>query len=296
MPVVKVYRNGMTAGVAPSCPVLPETERGIVQGWTKGSVRRNLAFLYSVDHTKLTGSGFALTLTLRDCPVSPHAWRSLYRAFFDRIRRLGMIRGHWVVEWQRRGVPHLHGSFYFPDALVARYAPGAFEELLRWAWVQVAASHGAALPAQFVSGIYDSYGWDEYVSKHAARGVNHYQRSPENIPQAWRETGTGRIWGKIGDWPIVDPIRLEVDFASYHRLRRIARGLRVADARRPVRPSNTRENAERDRRRRIRSARRMNACPDRDLSGLRGVSDFMSIEAQLQVLAYLASLGGEIQS
>jgi hypothetical protein len=296
MPVVKVYRNGLTAGVAPTCPIIPETDRGIVQGWTKGSVRRNLAFLYSVDHTGLTGVGFALTLTLRECPATPDVWKSLREAFFVRMRRLGLLRAHWVCEWQRRGVPHLHGSFYFPAELVNRYAPGSFEELLKWAWVQVAASHGAALHAQFTSPIYDSHGWDEYVSKHAARGVNHYQRSPENIPAAWRTTGTGRIWGKIGDWPVVEPLRLDIDFASYHRLRRIARGYRLADARKPVSPSNTRPSAERDRRRRIRSARRMNACRDPKLSSVRGISDWMPMELQLQALAYLAQLGGTIES
>lgn len=296
MPVVKLYPNGLTAGVAPTCPVIPEADRGIVLGWTKGSCRRNLAFLYSVDHQGLTGAGFALTLTLRECPVTPNAWRALCRAFFERMRRLGLVRGHWVVEWQRRGVPHLHGSFYFPEDVIARYAGRSFEEVLKWAWVEVAASHGAAPHAQFSSPIYDSHGWDEYVSKHAARGVNHYQRSPENIPAGWRHTGTGRIWGKIGEWPTVEPLRLDVDFPTYHRLRRIARGLRLADARRPVSPTNTRPTAARDRRRRIRSARGMLRCPEPKLSGVRGVSDWIPLDLQLRALAHLASLGGEINS
>lgn len=296
MPVVKVYPNGLTAGVAPTCPIIPETERGIVQGWTPGSVRRNLAFLYSVRHDGLTGVGFALTLTLRECPVTPDVWRGLCRAFFERLRRLGLVRGHWVVEWQRRGVPHLHGSFYFPEQLVNGYAGRSFEEVLKWAWVQVAASHGAAPHAQFSSPIYDSHGWDEYVSKHAARGVHHYQRSPENIPAGWRHTGTGRIWGKIGDWPTSEALRLDLDFRSYHRLRRIARGLRLADSRRPVSPSNTRPTAERDRRRRIRSARGMLRCTEPKLSAVRGVSDWLPLELQLRVIAYLSSIGGLIES
>lgn len=296
MPVVKVYCNGLTAGVAPTTPIIPDTDRGIVQGWTKGSVRRNLAFLYSVQHDGLTGVGFALTLTLRECPSTPDSWRDLCRAFFMRLRRLGLIRGHWVVEWQRRGVPHLHGSFYFPADVVNGYASGAFEEVLKWAWVQIAASHAAAPHAQFSSPIYDSHGWDEYVSKHAARGVNHYQRSPENIPAAWRQTGTGRIWGKIGQWPVLEPMRLDIDFPSFHRLRRLARGLRLADSRRPVAPTNRKKDPERDRRRRIRSARGMLRCPDPKLSAVRGVSDWLPMDLQLRALAYLSSLGGSIES
>ncbi|MGN5699134.1 replication protein, partial [Xanthomonas citri pv. mangiferaeindicae] len=31
------------------------------------------------------------------------------------MQRAGMVRLHWVTEWQRRGVPHLHCAIWFPD-------------------------------------------------------------------------------------------------------------------------------------------------------------------------------------
>ncbi|WP_425527867.1 rolling circle replication-associated protein, partial [Xylella fastidiosa] len=66
-----------------------------------------------VREDKLTGVGLALTLTVRDCPATAQEWQRMRRAWEKRMKRAGMIRVHWVTEWQRRGVPHLHCAIWF---------------------------------------------------------------------------------------------------------------------------------------------------------------------------------------
>ena len=43
-------------------------KRGEVGGWSEGAARRNVRFLYGIEERELHGDGFAVTLTVRDCP------------------------------------------------------------------------------------------------------------------------------------------------------------------------------------------------------------------------------------
>ena len=113
MPTVKLYHHGATGGVAPTKNTHERSIRGDVEGWTASSTRSNTRFLYSVEHEKLYGIGFALSLTIRDCPESHDQWHKIRRAFLMRLSRMGLIRCHWLTEWQRRGCPHLHAAVWF---------------------------------------------------------------------------------------------------------------------------------------------------------------------------------------
>lgn len=68
VPVVTVYRHGARAGVAPMRNSHNRGVRGAVTGWSAGATRRNTQFLYSVREDQLTGVGFAVTLTVKECP------------------------------------------------------------------------------------------------------------------------------------------------------------------------------------------------------------------------------------
>jgi hypothetical protein len=233
MPVITLYRHGFTAGCAPSSAPPPPV-RTECAGWTIGAIRRNKLFLYSVDETRLTGIGYALSLTVKVCPPTHEDWKQVINAFFFRLRRLEMIRAHWVVEWQRRGFPHLHMAVWFPAETVNAWVEGGFARLLVSHWLQVAGPlYGSLERAQHVTPIYDALGWNKYTSKHASRGLSNYQRNPASIPAGWREHGTGRMWGKLGDWSGVcqEAVRLEMPLKAYHLLRRITRGYNKAKAR-----------------------------------------------------------------
>ena len=225
MPTLTVYRHGSTMGSGN--PNATPPQRTEVLGWSAHAVRRNVRFLYSVDETVLEElPGVAFTLTLRECPLEPKAWQRARDAFLVALRRKGVVLVHWVTEWQRRGVPHLHLAAYWP----AIYHPPVSAVI--GDWLRITAPYGSKASGQHHSPIYDALGWNQYVSKHAARGLSHYQRSPENIPEGWRGQSTGRMWGKLGSWPILAPDRFDLGSEAFHRFRRIVRSWRLADSRR----------------------------------------------------------------
>lgn len=246
-------------------------KRSVIKGWSPGAVRRHTAWLYGVDAPRLDGEGFALTLTIRDLPASAEEFHAARLAWQKRAERMGAIRIHWVIEWQRRGVPHLHTAVYFREG----QAPAQPAARLAIAWLEVADRWGASLQAQDGKAIDGPLGWLQYLSKHAARGVRHYQRNGK--PEGWEKTG--RLWGHGGDWPTDAPMRFDMSREAYWRYRRLVRAWRVADARASGKPA------------RIAAARRMLACPQPRLSAVRGVSDWVPEDVALELVGLLVSEG-----
>lgn len=252
--------------------------RGDVAGWSTGATRRNTQFLMSIKETELHGSGFAVTLTLKHCPPSADAWHRIRKAWTMRMQRAGMVRLHWVTEWQRRGVPHLHCAIWFKEGCpldAARF----------WtvqSWLAVAADYEAGHRGQFIHPITGPVGWFQYMSKHAARGVSHYQRSAENMPEGWKSK-TGRIWGKWGDWPVQGEVRINLQDqhgdGGWFAYRRLCRSWRKSDSR-------SAGDAYR-----IRSARTMLQCSDQGRSRVIGVMEWMPFELQMGFLANLGTRG-----
>ena len=276
MPKITVSRHGLTAAIPPT--VNPNRVigglRGVIGGWSSAATRRNTAFLRQIDETRLTGAGVAITLTLRDCPPTSDDWHRLRRAWIKRMERAGMIRLHWVTEWQRRGVPHLHCAIWFPD-LYDTITP-------KEAWIDLAGElYGAGYKGQHGRIIDGPVGWFQYLSKHAARGVAHYQRSKDGIPEAWQER-TGRVWGHVGEWPLQEPVELSLEGSEGDRgwfvFRRLVRSWRIADAR------------QYRNRHRIAHARRLLRAP-RSIAEVRGVSEWIPRELARSMLEHVAALG-----
>lgn len=269
-------------GVGGGNPSPPKRDR--VKGWSAGAVRRHTAWLYGVDSPSLDGYGYALTLTLRDIPESAQHWQALRVAWEKRARRLpGFLRVHWVVEWTARGRPHLHAAVYFREPLELDGAQ------LVVAWVIVASRYGTALAAQHVASISGPLGWLQYLSKHAARGVAHYQR--QGKPSGWESTG--RLWGYGGQWPTDEPMRFDLDMPTYHRYRRLVRSWRIAGVRRDLASAND-SKARAAARKRLVMARRMLACGSPRLSAVRGVSDWVPEDTTAAFVALLASEGRDV--
>ena len=282
MPVLTVYRHGVSAGVPPMKNNHKRALRGEVGGWSEGASRRNVRFLYGIEEHRLDDAGYAVTLTLRDCPPTAAKWHAMRRAWIMRMQRAGMSRLHWVTEWQRRGVPHLHGAIFFD----VRRSRLEIQTLIINAWLDVAAEFGTGVRAQFVHPITGVVGWFQYLSKHAARGVAHYQRNSANIPPGWK-TKTGRMWGHVGDWPQRPSIRFSLQDqrgdGGFFAYRRLARGWRVADAR---------SSGDRYR---LRSARAMLRCDDLALSRVRGISEWIPEAVSMGMLANLAGRGFDVR-
>lgn len=302
MPVVSVYRHGVTAGIAPVSNH-KRAKRGEIHGWSPGAVRRSLKFLYSIDERGLTGEGWAFTLTVRDCPPSPEAFYLAIKAWLKQVGRLmGTVRVHWVIEWQRRGVPHLHGAIWFPDGTESGYH---VENILTKLWMAYAAAFGAGDRGQLVKPINGPIGWFQYVSKHAARGAKHYQRSSENIPQAWHKTG--RMWSHGGSWPIKEPVKVGIENRAYYALRRMARAWRRADARASYvkaratvgdsgQPAPRSLQILAEARHRIISARTMLRCNKPEIARFRGISEWISEDLSLLMIRRLHQSGYSVTS
>lgn len=275
--VLKLYPNGLTAGVAPRGGPKSRGKKAALGGWSHESIRSNQRFLFSIRAEDLTGLAWSFTLTVRDCPPTHQDWQKVRKRFFQRMRRLGLLRGHWLTEWQLRMVPHLHGCLFFQED------GAACARAIMDAWLSAAADYRPKAGSQSVMPMYDAVGWFQYVSKHAARGLRHYQRSPEQIPPGW-QGATGRMWGTLGEWPKSDALAVNLDMPAFHAFRRLLRRRRIADARAEGSP------------RRIAHARRMLKCSDRSRSSVRGASDWCDLSESLSLLAAVGSLGHRIQS
>lgn len=283
MRTVKLYNNGITVGTAPMRSdrnSKTKTPRGKSLGWSVTATRNNIKFLRSVNIDNLSDLGYAFTLTLRDCPASAEDFHKLRRSFLERMRRLGFIRHHWVMEWQRRGVPHLHGVIYFPSCNVPSLG---YANLIVMHWCDLTRDAYNTTPfAQHVVPVASSVGWLKYLAKHSARGANHYQRDSENMPHEW--SSPGRVWGYGGEWPVDAPDEISLSDVGYYRLRRYMRSWRVADAR----------NDHPDVRcRRISSARRMLKSNHKGVSDTLGASEWIPREVS-ESLLWLAASSSQI--
>jgi len=205
LPVIKIYPSGSSvgAGTAPPWAGYVPPKRGTVAGWSPGSSRRLVRFLWSVNPDALPPVGYAQTLTCGVTPDSAAEWASARHTYAQRLRRLGVDFSTWVTEWTAKGRPHLH---------LATFGQVSDRELLM-AWLDVAESHGwqPLARAQHITPVVDSTGWLQYVAKHSARGVGNYQR--QGAPAGWEKTG--RLWGKWGKWPEVEPVEYDVSDAVF---------------------------------------------------------------------------------
>ena len=277
--MIKSYPSGMLLYVQPTKTNSDPVKRGDTKGWTRKATRSNTRFLYSIEPEKLTGYGYAFTLTIRDLPETPKHWSNCRKNFLDVCRRMDLLRFHWINEWQRRGVPHLHGCLYFESEKQINDLRRLMSQ-----WCNIAAPYGAKYQAQQIKPITDQQGWVKYLSKHASRGAGHYQRA--NKPTQW--ANTGRVWGKGGDWPTNETL-IEIPYYLIHVMRRLVKNWRHANARQLlpielggiiIQPDSPfyRESfpdGVRDAKR-IASARKLLKVNDLKKSAVRGMSEWIS--------------------
>ena len=274
----------------------PPAPRGECSGWSPRTSRGNTRFLYSIVSADLPATadgelllGISGSLTVRDCPASHEDWKRVRESFLTRLRRRGLYRLHWITEWQKRGVPHLHFAAWFPLPADSEYGGLTLSAQITADWLQLTSQWGSDFQGQEVKPITDEVGWLRYLSKHASRGGAHYQRSMA-LPEGWQKTG--RMWGYLGDFPTLEPVGVELGHRAWYRFRRIVRGWRLAEARGRkvfyIRDEKRRHLEEWTRRRRIRAARRMLQCQDPALSRCRGVSEWIPFDLGVSISDFLA--------
>lgn len=298
MPILKLYHHGLSGGFPTTMANPNPPPRGEVGGWSEAAARRNVRFLWSVRPGELTGIGLAITATVRDCPPTHDDWSKLRRAYIERLRRDGLIRGHWVTEWQRRGVPHLHGAFWLPGTVGNTAQVLSLCHRVRRHWLEVARAYRPVDAGQHVVPIVDDVGWFRYLAKHAARGVHHYQRAADGIPQGWKKTG--RMWGHVGDWPTDEAMVIDLDQAGFWMYRRLVRRWRIAEQTQLIERCRTEGwksgQQYRDAMRQLSRSRRMLKGGDHARSARHGISGWIPMDVQLRLLAAVAAAGHQITS
>lgn len=108
MAKITIFPSGINAG-CPSTGNANPPKRGVTTGWSSGSARRNMKFLRSVDSERLPRRAFAYTLTVRDLPASAAILRNYIKRVRQWLYRRGAKSDHWVIEWTKKGRPHVHG-------------------------------------------------------------------------------------------------------------------------------------------------------------------------------------------
>ena len=308
MPTVSIREHGVSA-VRNQTVVNPETgeivtltafqppERTATKGWTPNVARRNEQRLQQIDFDAVEGFPAFVTLTMPSQQMSDvsaamfHGW---LKSWLRYMKRHGLTHYYWILEFQASGNPHLHVLVWLdhtPDPLENYHA------LRSWVGILNKSGVGAQLQGQIwesidVGGTITVDGEPVpahpervlmYLAKHAARGVAHYQRQIENMPEDWQYR-SGRVWGHDRGLPLRAQQDVETDYPTFHRFRRLVRRWRLAEARAikdPVR-----------RRAAVSQARRCLKCSRPDVSPYRGVSAWIPADVASQLLDAAVSMNG----
>jgi hypothetical protein len=181
---------------------------------------------------------------------------------------MGLYRLHWLTEWQKRGVPHLHFAAWF-NMPESDYDQQVLPVLIKADWLYLTCRLRSSDKGQHVEPFFNELGWLQYLAKHCSRGAAHYQRDNENIPDGWKKTG--RMWGHSKKWPTTKPKDIEFDnIHVWYDVRRIVRSWRISNARSEPMNQGSKRGP------RISSARHMLRCPDMKSSKYRGVSEWIN--------------------
>jgi len=278
---ITICPNGIKGAVAAGMNKNPP-KRGTVKGWTAATARRNRDFLMSIDASNLTGKAVSASLTFgRDVKITPDFLTKIRDMFIMRLRRMDLIRAHWVVEFQRDGTPHLHLMAFFPDQHSSEVAANNVAAH----WLALVASTGAEWRGQHVVPSHKLLGWIQYLAKHGARSAQHYQRG--KLPEGWEQPG--RMWGKVGDWP-VGAFAIDTDRALFWAIRRFVRSWRVADARKALKACPVNSGARAGAIKRLQSARAMLACNDKSRSEMRGFAEWVPEAEAVRMVQHLSKL------
>lgn len=308
MPTVSIRAHGVSA-TRNQTLVNPETgeivklaafqppERTATKGWTANVARRNEQSLQQIDFDAIDGVPAFVTLTMPSQQMGEvsaamfHGWLKRWLQF---MKRHGLQHYYWILEFQASGNPHLHVLVW----LDREWEPlETFKALRSWVGILNKSDVGARIQGQIwesidVGGTITVDGEPVpahpervlmYLAKHAARGVAHYQRQIENMPDDWQYR-SGRVWGHDRGLPLRAQQDYECDYATFHCFRRLVRRWRCSEAQ-GIKDPERRRTA-------ILQARGMLKCPRPDISPYRGVSAWIPSDVASQLLDVAASMNG----
>lgn len=308
MPTISIREHGVSAtrnqtvvnpvtGEIVKLAAFQPPERTATKGWTVNVARRNEQRLQQIDFDGIDGVPAFVTLTMPSQQMEDvtaamfHGW---LKSWLRYMKRHGLRHYYWILEFQASGNPHLHVLVW----LDREWEPlETYKALRSWVSMLNKSDVGARIQGQIWENI--DVGGEltvdgetvpahpervlMYLAKHAARGVAHYQRQIENMPDDW-QFRSGRVWGHDRGLPLREQQDFECGYATFWRYRRLVRRWRVSEANSIVDPERRRSA--------ILQARRCLRCPRPDISPYRGISAWVPAEVASQLLD-AASRGGE---
>ena len=312
MPTISIRQHGVSASKFQQI-VNPDTgeivkltafqppEHTATRGWTVNVARRNEQRLQQVDFDGIDGVPAFVTLTMPSqqmLDVSASMFHGWLKSWLRYMKRHGMAHYYWILEFQASGNPHLHVLVWLDH----EWEPlETYRALRSWVGILDKSGVGARIQGQIWENI--DVGGElvvdgervlahpervlMYLAKHAARGVAHYQRQIENMPEDWQYR-SGRVWGHDRGLPLCAQQDVETDYPTFHRFRRLVRRWRCSEARAIKDPER--------RRMAILQARGMLKCSRPDISPYRGVSAWIPSDVASQLLdAAISMNGGEYE-
>lgn len=301
MPRLTIRQHGASASI-PRHPIAgnlqkPE-ERKANRGWTAAVARRNSQYLQRIDFERVDGTPYAVTLTLPAWQmeqVTPVVMHRLIDVMIKYLRRHGMLHFHWIIEFTARRMPHIHMSVWMADRyeewdrhlrqyIVWDNNESAVVSNVVVKWLELTEAEGlhTSSNSQDVQLIDGNEAWLVYIAKHGIRGVKHYQRALDNMPDEWRD-GAGAMWGHDRKMPVADDSVLPMDMRAFHQFRREARKWCCAHAC-MIKDPHRRAKA-------IGQARRSNRCCRPELSVVRPVSVWIPKDVTISIVRGLRSRG-----
>ena len=155
--------------------------------------------------------------------VTPVVMHRLIDVMIKYLRRHGMLHFHWIIEFTARRMPHIHMSVWMADRyeewdrhlrqyIVWDNNESAVVSNVVVKWLELTEAEGlhTSSNSQDVQLIDGNEAWLVYIAKHGIRGVKHYQRALDNMPDEWRD-GAGAMWGHDRKMPVADDSVLPMD-------------------------------------------------------------------------------------
>ncbi|MEO5458204.1 hypothetical protein, partial [Bifidobacterium bifidum] len=227
--------------------------------------------------------------------VTPVVMHRLIDVMIKYLRRHGMLHFHWIIEFTARRMPHIHMSVWMADRyeewdrhlrqyIVWDNNESAVVSNVVVKWLELTEAEGlhTSSNSQDVQLIDGNEAWLVYIAKHGIRGVKHYQRALDNMPDEWRD-GAGAMWGHDRKMPVADDSVLPMDMRAFHQFRREARKWCCAHAC-MIKDPHRRAKA-------IGQARRSNRCCRPELSVVRPVSVWIPKDVTISIVKGLRSRG-----
>lgn len=182
------------------------------KGWTIATSRNLTNYLMRLDFTSVPGTPYAITLTIPARYmnyVSSTQFHTMLAAWIRHARRrYGLIHYYWIIEFTAQGTPHIHMTIWCINTTTVynrhtqshetiHLPPLITQTAMLTNWITICAKHDipATLTAQNFRPIDNTpETWLAYTAKHATRGITHYQRRLDHMPQDW-QTHPGAMWG-----------------------------------------------------------------------------------------------------